>query len=171
MTEGTGMTKLHELTLKMVEYEQGEPGRIQHFTKVHAFARLIAQSESLPEDTRLTLEAAALVHDIGIKPALAKYGSARGDLQEAEGAPLAQAMLAETGFAPQTAQRVAFLVAHHHTYTGVDGPDWRILLEADFLVNLYEGKESPQAIAAAYETIFKTATGRRLCRQMFGLQQ
>lgn len=28
---------------------------------------------------------------------------------------------------------------HHHTYSKVEGIDWRILLESDYLVNSYEG--------------------------------
>ena len=28
---------------------------------------------------------------------------------------------------------------HHHTYSKVEGIDWRILLESDYLVNAYEG--------------------------------
>ena len=63
--------------------------------------------------------------------------------------------------------RVCFLVAHHHTYSDVDGPDWQILLEADFLVNADEGKASAEAIARMRETVFKTAAGIRLLDCMY----
>lgn len=76
---------LDRLMLKMAEFDRGVPQRIQHFTKVHAYCALIGRSEGLNEREQLVLEAAAYTHDIGIKPALEKYGSANGPLQEQEG--------------------------------------------------------------------------------------
>ena len=66
--------------------------------------------------------------------------------------------------------RITWLVAHHHTYVPVDGIDHQILIEADFLVNLYEDPVSADAIRHAYEKIFRTETGRALCRATFGLE-
>ena len=63
---------------EMIRYEAGVPGRIQHLLKVHAFSKLIGEEEGLDEETLATLEAASIVHDIGIKPALEKYGSSAG---------------------------------------------------------------------------------------------
>ncbi|MCD8367069.1 MAG: phosphohydrolase [Clostridiales bacterium] len=165
---------LTALATEMVHYYQDDPQHIQHFIKVHSFSRLIAQLEQVDADTCFTLEAAAYVHDIGIKPALAQYHSSAGPYQERLGAPLALEMLTGLGFAPSVAQRVSYLVGHHHTYTDIDGLDYQILVEADFLVNLYE--DYPDAAAArrhaadtACQRIFKTAAGTRLCREMFGL--
>lgn len=31
-----------------------------------------------------------------------------------------------------------YLVGHHHTYKDIDGLDYQILVEADFLVNYFE---------------------------------
>ena len=58
---------MNTLYTKMIEYYSGDPKRIQHFTKVHSYARLIGQLEHLSDDTQNILEIAALVHDIGIK--------------------------------------------------------------------------------------------------------
>ena len=33
-------------------------------------------------------------------------------------------------------RRVEYLVGHHHTYKDIDGLDYQILVEADFLVNI-----------------------------------
>ena len=60
---------IQKLTEKMIEYYTGDPKRIQHFIKVHAFSRYIGLREQLPEQEQFLLECAALVHDIGIKPA------------------------------------------------------------------------------------------------------
>ncbi len=161
------MTQLDRLALKMIAFDAGDARRIQHLLKVHSLARLIALEEGMAGDALFTLEAAALTHDIGIHPAERKHGYCNGKLQELEGPPVARELLAELGFAPQTIERVCFLIAHHHTYTGVDAPDWRILLEADALVNLYEDGADAEAIAASGERVFETAAGKRLLREMF----
>ena len=64
-------------------------------------------------------------------------------------------------------ERVSYLVAHHHTYSNIDGIDYQILVEADFLVNLYENQNNKETIQNTYNKIFKTASGRKLCSQMF----
>mgnify|MGYP004643197813 FL=1 len=115
------------------------------------------------------LEAAALVHDIGIRPALEKYASSSGLLQEREGVAPARKMLTSLNFEEALIDRVCFLVAHHHTYTGVDGLDYQILLEADFLVNAYESEFSLDAILTAKERFFQTETGKKILMDMFGV--
>jgi len=159
---------LDKLMLKMAEFDKGVPQRIQHFTKVHAYCALIGRSEGLSEREMLVLEAAAYTHDIGIKPALEKYGSAKGPLQEQEGPTYAREMLDGLGFDDEVIERVCWLIAHHHTYEPVEGIDHRILIEADFLVNLFEGNASAEACRAAYEKYFETEAGKRLWQTMFG---
>ena len=58
-------------------------------------------------------------------------------------------------------------MAHHHTYSNIDGIDYQILVEADFLVNLYENQNDKETIQNTYNKIFKTESGRKLCNQMF----
>lgn len=163
------MEKLHILKGKMAKYYGGDPARIHHFLKVHSFAKWIGEEEGLDAETQELLEAAALVHDIGIKIAEEKYGSDAGPLQEKEGPAAARQILEESGYAGALIDRVCYLVGHHHTYTDIDGADYRILVEADFLVNLYEGKESREAIERAYDSIFRTDAGKRMCREVYGL--
>lgn len=152
----------------MIVYSAGDPKRIQHFIKVHSFAKLIGEEEGLAAEDLFILEAAAVVHDIGIKPAEAKYGSCNGKLQEQEGPAPAKAMLESLGFQEEVVERVCYLVAHHHTYKNVRGMDYRILLEADFLVNLYEDQAPQSAVQSALEQVFRTVSGRQLCETMFG---
>lgn len=163
------MEKLHILKGNMIEYYMGDPARIHHFLKVHSFAKLIGEEEGLDAETQEILEAAALVHDIGIRIAEEKYGSDAGPLQEKEGPAAARQILEESGFAGALIDRVCYLVGHHHTYTDIDGADYQILVEADFLVNLYEGKESREAIEHACDKIFRTEAGKRMCREVYKL--
>lgn len=163
--------EIDELKLRMIGYYSGDPKRIQHFIKVHEFARLIGRSEGLDIKTMYILDAASVVHDIGIKPAEEKYGKGicGGKLQEELGAAPARKMLTELDFDKEVIERVCFLVAHHHTYEGVDGEDWQILLEADFLVNAYEDGLSAQAVRTAEKKFFRTQTGRSLLETMFAI--
>ena len=163
------MNKLDLVYQKMMEYYRGDAKRIQHFVKVHSLAALIGRLEGLSEDVQQTLEAAAYVHDIGIKPALAKYGKSSGPYQEELGIEPARKMLSECGFNAETVERVGYLVGHHHTYDNIDGADYQILVEADFLVNLFEHGDTPDAARHALEHIFKTVAGKEICKTMFDL--
>lgn len=155
---------------EMIAYDKGDPRRIQHFMKVHDFARTIGQLEGLDDDTLYILESAAVVHDIGIHVCEEKYGSCEGKLQENEGPALAKEMLERLGYEQEVINRICYLVGHHHTYTNIDDMDYQILVEADFLVNLYEDKVSLDAVHKAYQNIFKTESGKKICRDMFGIQ-
>lgn len=157
------------LITEMMKYYTGDPKRIQHFIKVHQFAKMIGEMEGLPEEEQHILETAAIVHDIGIKPAEEKYGSCGGKLQEQEGPAVAEEMLQRLDYGPEVIHRVCYLVGHHHTYDQIDGSDYRILVEADFLVNLYEDGVSKDAVKNAYDKIFQTETGRRMCSLMFSV--
>ena len=162
---------LNEIFLRAACYNAGDAKRIQHLTKVHSFARSIALSEGIPPDELFTLEVASLLHDIGIKPAESQYGRCDGKLQETLGPPVARKLLEGLCLTGDTVDRVCFLIGHHHTYDTIDSADWRILVEADFLVNLFEDGASSEAIKAAYRTVFCTASGKALCRAMFALQE
>lgn len=170
---------LNQLYRAMITFNEGDPARIQHLTKVHSYAKLIGELEHLDQEVLYTLEVAALVHDIGIRPAEAQYGRCNGKLQEEIGPAYAKKLLVEIGFDDERVERVCYLVAHHHTYVEVDGVDYQILLEADFLVNLYEEsaenitkrtENSKQAVNTALEHIFKTESGIGICREMFGIE-
>lgn len=163
--------KLRKLMLAMIAYNNGDAKRIQHFIKVHALAKLIGEEEKLDAKTLYILEAAALAHDIGIRNSEQKYGSCNGKQQELEGPPEAEKLLQKLGFAPEVTERVCWLIAHHHTYNGITGADYQILVEADFLVNLYEDGVGMDAVKTAYARIFKTQAGKNICRTMYELAE
>ena len=161
------MTKLDDLALHMITYYAADPARIQHFIKVHSFAALIARQEGMDAATLEILEAAAYVHDIGIKPAEQTYGSSAGRYQEELGPAPARAMMLECGFTPAQADRVAYLVGHHHSPEQIDGIDYQILIEADYIVNASESGYSQQTIQSFMEHTMKTAAGIRLIKTVF----
>ena len=153
--------------IAMMEYDKGSAKRIQHFLKVYEFAKLIGQLEELDDDLQFVLETAALVHDIGIRNALEKYGTSAGPYQEKEGVVEAELLLKKLGFSPEIIARVVYLVGHHHTFTDIVGVDYQILVEADFLVNLYEHDHSYKNREHTYATMFKTQGGKKLFRLQF----
>lgn len=75
---------IHQLHFEMIRLYSGDAKRIQHFCKVHCYAKLIAEMEQVDKDTLFILEAAALTHDIGIHVCEEKYGNCSGKLQEKE---------------------------------------------------------------------------------------
>lgn len=154
--------KLTRIYDAMCAYESGVPQRIHHFVKVHSFARQIVAHEDMTARERFVLEAAALMHDIGIKPAIEQTGACPGPLQERLGPPIAKAMLASLEVWDDLADRICFLIGHHHTTSDVDGLDWQILLEADFLVNMIESHCTQEGINAMKKNVFRTEEGLRL---------
>ena len=78
-------------------------------------------------------------------------------------------MLEELSLDETDIDRVCYLVGHHHTYTDIDGMDYQILVEADFLVNFYEDEVTPEGIQSALEKIFRTESGKTLCRISYGV--
>lgn len=163
--------KIDQITYKMMAHDQGSAKRIQHFLKVHRFAQLIGRGEQLDEHTQFVLECAALVHDIGIGPCKEKYGRCNGTLQEKEGPAYARALLEEFQLPQEDVERICYLVAHHHSYDQIQGMDYQILVEADFLVNFYEDNMEPETVRETMYRIFRTKTGQTLCRVTFGLQE
>ena len=156
------------LILAMIRYDEGDPQRIQHFLKVYTFATLIAGREGIDPNEKHVLETAAIVHDIGIHVSEEKYGSSNGKYQEQEGPAEAEKLLRDVGgYSEDQISRVKYLVGHHHTYDHIDGDDYQILVEADFLVNLYEDQLDADAVKNAEEKIFRTETGLQNLHDMF----
>lgn len=160
---------LDALTMKMFCFNGGDAPRCQHLMKVHRFAQMIGRMEGLDGHTQFVLECAALVHDIGIHPAEEKYQSSAGKLQEQEGPAYAADLLRELDLPAADIERICYLVGHHHTYDAIDGMDYQILVEADFLVNFLEDGVSPDGIAKAVGKIFRTPSGKRLCQVLYGV--
>lgn len=152
----------------MIEYDKGDTASIQHFIKVHDLAATIGVLEGLDEKTLFILETVAILHDIGIHKSELLYGSTSGKFQELEGPPEAEKILQKIGgYSDAQIQRVKYLIAHHHTYNGIDGIDYQILVEADFLVNLFEINEKYKAVMAVQRNLFRTKTGIKFLNNMF----
>ena len=90
-----------------------------------------------------------------------------GKHQEEESAPLVAEFFKDVPAGELDVERITWLVTHHHTYTNVEGMDYQILLEADFLVNAGESEYSKQAIENFCRKVFRTEAGTHLLKSMF----
>ena len=163
------MDRLTKTALAMCRYMEGDVKRINHFMKVHSFAKVIGEAEGLSRTEQEALEAAAYVHDRGIKNSEIKYGSPSGYYQQIEGPGEAEKLLSEAGFGAEVIDRVKYLVSRHHKYANIDGMDCQILIEADFIVNVYEDGIGEDTIRDIYSKVFKTDAGREIMRRLYDL--
>ena len=152
---------------KMTDFYKGNIHDIYHFLKVWAFAKNIGEAEGLDPKTQETLEMAAVVHDIACPLCREKYGNTSGKHQEEESALLVAEFFNDVPAGELDVERITWLVTHHHTYTNVEGMDYQILLEADFLVNAGESEYSKQAIENFCRKVFRTEAGTHLLKSMF----
>lgn len=157
-----------EIMQKMIAFSNGNRHDINHLLKVWGYAKTIGDAERLDADTLFILETAAITHDIACPLCREKYGNTNGKYQEAEGEVLVRDFLADTGLDERQIDRVAYLVGHHHTLTGISGADFQILIEADYLVNADESSYSAENIRNFRDKFFKTKTGIRLLDDIYG---
>lgn len=158
---------INKLFISMADYFKGDQKRINHFVKVHSFAKLIGERENIDEKSLFILECASLTHDIGIKKGEELYNRNDGKIQEQLGPKEAEKMMKKLNFQQDVIDRVMFLIANHHTYKSIESIDLQILVEADFLVNACEDNLSRETAVKLGEKVFKTNTGKQLLKNLF----
>jgi hypothetical protein len=141
---------------------------VVHTLKVLDQAEKIVEGESIQGGfTRGVITLASIYHDIGIPESQRKYSSIDAPYQEKEGPAVARELMGKIGVRPDGLERVCFIVGAHHTKREVDGIDFQIIWEADFIVNIeeknlvFEKKDLPAAI----EENVSTPTGKKLARE------
>jgi hypothetical protein len=128
--------------------------------------RVLDQAEALLReeggDPRVVV-AAALLHDIGIIEAERKHGSSAPRFQELAGPPIARRILKEVGFDEAAADHVCRIVGSHHSGNDIDTPEFRLVSDADWIVNISEEPESYDRarIEDLVATVFRTAAGKK----------
>ena len=158
---------ISEIIKNMIDYSNGNRHDINHFIKVYAYAKTIGECEGLDESAQIILEIAAIVHDIACPLCREKYGNAGGKLQEQEGPALAVEFLRDSGLSKEQIGRIAYLVGHHHTFQNIDGLDYQILVEADYIVNADENQCSRENVENMLRQVFVTRTGSDILRSMY----
>ncbi len=159
--------KKAQMIQKMIDFYEGSVHDVEHFLKVLSYAGMIGKLEGLDEKTQDILEMAAIVHDIACPLCREKYGNTDGKHQEIESEGLLRPFLFEFNLAEEVLERVIYLVSHHHTFSGIDGQDYQILVEADFLANASEAQMSRAQIEAFKGKVAKTETGKGLLDSIY----
>jgi hypothetical protein len=158
--------RISEVRAAMEAYFGDDARRIDHALRVTAFACRLMEDE--PADPDLVV-ATALLHDIGIREAERKYGSSAGNLQEIEGPPVAREILARLGYAESFITEACAIIASHHSPGEVDTDNFRIIWDADWLVNLGDecdlsDKEKCRKIITK---TFITSSGKRMAIDIY----
>ncbi len=135
--------------------------------KAYAYAKTIGECEQLNSKTQAVLEVAAIMHDIACPLCREKYGNTNGQYQEIEGVILAEEFLKDSCYFDEFIERVIFLVGHHHTFKDIEGIDYQILIEADYIINADESNYTKENIHNAMKRIFKTETGISLLKSIY----
>ena len=140
--------------------------RIEHALAVLDYAEQIQNAEG---GDPLIVRAAAILHDIGIHQAEKKYGSSAGNYQEIEGPPSAEEILKKYDVPDETIEHICRIIANHHSAKNIDTIEFRIVWDADRLVNIPE--EFPNAgnekLQELIDKVFKTNKGRQTAAELF----
>lgn len=155
-----------ELIDEMKKVFEGDQKRIDHALAVLNYAEQIQVVEG---GDPLVVKAAAILHDIGILEAERKYGSSAGKYQETEGPPIAEQILRRYDLDQEAVGHVCKIIANHHSAKDIDTLEFRIVWDADWLVNLpvdYAGASKAE-LQRIIDKTFKTRKGRQMAMSLF----
>ncbi len=148
---------------EMRHYFGDDRKRIEHAKRVASYAREINRFEQGDAAVVLT---ASYLHDIGIKEAERKHGSGSPKYQHLEGPPVAREILERLEADPALIDEVCDIIGHHHHPREEETRNFKVLYDADLLVNLEEKqKEVPPArdhLEKIINNSFLTPTGRKI---------
>ena len=150
----------------METYFARDAKRISHARKVTEYAEELLQRE---EGDYVIIIGASVLHDIGIHQAEKKYGSTAGKYQEKEGPPIARRILNRLGFEPNQIKEICEIIAHHHSPGKIDTQNFKILYDADWLVNLGDeyAIQDRNKLANIIDKVFLTESGKALAREVY----
>lgn len=154
---------------RMITFSDGNIHDIDHLIRVWTYAKMIGELEGLDAQTQFVLEIAAITHDIACPLCREKYGNTNGKHQEKEGEPMVRAFLADAALTTAQIDRVAWLVAHHHSFFDIEGADYQILVEADYIANASENRYSRENVGNFKTKIMKTESGKRILTAVMGI--
>ncbi len=154
------------LTRAMEAYFKGDEKRINHAHRVTEYTEELLKQEG--GDYPIVIGASVL-HDIGIHQAEKRYGSTSGKYQEKEGPPIARRILTGLGFEPDQIQEICEIIAHHHSPGKINTQNFKILYDADWLVNLKDEHDiqDRHKLSNIIRRVFLTGSGKALAREIY----
>jgi len=96
-------------------------------------------------------------------------GSAVGKYQEKEGPPIARRILTRLGFEPNQIEEICEIIAHHHSPGKINTQNFKILYDADWLVNLRDEYDiqDRHKLSNIIDKVFLTRSGKALAREVY----
>ena len=163
-------TTKEALIREMETYFKADTKRINHAHKVTEYAKELLQQE---QGDYPVIIGASVLHDIGIHAAEKKYGSTAGKYQEKEGPPIARRILNRLGFEPNQIKEICEIIAHHHSPGKIDTQNFKILYDADWLVNLGDeyNIQEQEKLTDIINNIFLTPAGKALAERVYLLDR
>ena len=150
---------------EMRKYFGQDMKRINHALKVAQYAEQILKIEG---GHPLVVLGAAYLHDIGIKEAERKKGTASEEDQEKEGKTAAEEILMKLNVQRTIANEICDIIGHHHHPRTKETLNFQILYEADSLVNIEENGllKNPEKLEEIITKNFKTVTGKKMATEL-----
>lgn len=130
-----------KITKLLVDHFGGDYRRITHALNVMKHAEKL--SENSKECDNDIVIAAALLHDVGIKPSEEKFGYNNGKTQEEFGPAVARELLKSIDFPLEKINKVCEIIGNHHSPSKYGYAELKILKEADLIVNRDEEATQP----------------------------
>ncbi|MEW6754783.1 MAG: HD domain-containing protein [Candidatus Latescibacterota bacterium] len=113
-------------------------------------------------DPRVVL-AASVLHDIGMPEAGRRHPAAAGEHHEEEGPAVARRIMGELGFEEESIEHVCAIVGSHHSGGRVDSVEFRIVWDADRLLETPRDLEDHdrERLERMVDRLFRTESGRQ----------
>jgi len=155
-----------KLAIAMRKYFGSDSRRIKHAEDVAAYAEEIGKQEKA---NMAVIMAAGYLHDIGIKEAERKFNSTAAKYQHSEGPPVARQLLTELKAEKNLVDEVCDIISHHHTPRQEESINFKVLYDADLIVNLdekyQESAPSGELLEKVLNKSFLTDAGRRIAKK------
>lgn len=164
------ITAKDKLLKELEEFFGSDIKRIEHAKRVLSFSEELLKSERGDWDIVIP---ASILHDVGIKIAEDKYASPAGHYQEQEGPPIARALLDKVGFKKEAIDEICQIIAHHHSPGEINTQNFKVLYDADWLVNLKDEVDvkDKEKLSAMIDKIFLTETGKKIAEKIYNLER
>lgn len=164
------------VAIEMKRYFGQDFRRIGHATRVARYVeeigKLLAGQPEPPADYNPAVAGiVAYLHDIGIKEAERKFNSSAPHYQHQEGPPVAREILAALGATPGLIAEVCEIIGHHHAPRPAESTNFKVLYDADLIVNLEEKQQEspspPAHLAKVVAGSFLTGAGAQVAARIF----
>ena len=154
------------VAIEMKRYFGQDFKRIGHAATVARYAEQIVKEEG---GNPAVVLCAAYLHDIGIHEAEKKYESTAPKYQHKEGPPIARDILRRLRANEDLIDEVCDIVGHHHHPKDQETLNFKIVYDADLIVNLQEKQKEKETERERLKDIIDktlfTETGKRLARE------